>query len=108
MSYDAATNQRPQRPETIGRYRILGEIGVGGMGTVYKAEQDKLGTRQRLKLLAKIADAVQHAHAAAYEHQPQSVGRRDHGVVSKNWLALRQQELHRPHECRAALRRRVD
>ena len=131
-------------PSTIGKYRILSLIGEGGMGSVYKAEQDsprrtvalkvikagvasgrllhrfeieaqilgkldhpgiatiyeagtfgegrgaqpffamefiegrelldyadskKLGTRERLKLLAKIAEAVQHAHQKGVIHR---------------------------------------
>jgi len=39
-------------PETVGGFRLLRELGSGGMGTVYEAEEIASGRRVALKLIA--------------------------------------------------------
>ncbi|KAB2968156.1 MAG: serine/threonine protein kinase, partial [Thermoanaerobaculia bacterium] len=44
-------------PESVGRYRILSEVGRGAMGTVYRAEDPRLGRVVAVKMIAAAAAA---------------------------------------------------
>jgi eukaryotic-like serine/threonine-protein kinase len=71
-----------EQPATIGDFRILREIGRGGMGIVYEAWQVSLDRRVCLKVLppALIADAKA---LARFELETLVAGRLEHpGIVS--------------------------
>jgi eukaryotic-like serine/threonine-protein kinase len=74
----APTNEEKR----LGDFRILHEIGRGGMGVVYEAQQISLGRRVALKVLpfAAVLDARQ---TARFKHEAQAAAQLDHpNIVS--------------------------
>ena len=66
----------------LGDFRLLREVGRGGMGVVYEAEQISLGRRVALKVLpfAAVLDSRQ---IARFKHEAQAAGQLNHpNIVS--------------------------
>src|SRR5271167_197825 len=61
----------------LGDFRLLREVGRGGMGVVYEAEQISLGRRVALKVLpfAAVLDSRQ---IARFKHEAQAAGQLNH------------------------------
>ncbi len=85
MIEQLACRQKPVRlsaiparsPEQLGDYRILREIGRGGMGVVFEAEQVTLGRRVAVKVLPpeKLIDPK---HAKRFEREARTAGQLHH------------------------------
>lgn len=65
------------QPHKLGDYRILREIGRGGMGIVYEAEQESLGRRVALKVLPAHA-LMDPKHLQRFHREARAVARLHH------------------------------
>jgi eukaryotic-like serine/threonine-protein kinase len=66
---------------TLGEYRIIREVGRGGMGIVYEAEQVPLGRRVALKVLPSTASLdPRHRQRFRIEAQAAALSHHEHIV----------------------------
>jgi serine/threonine-protein kinase len=72
------------KAKTIGRYRILGELGRGAMGVVYKAEDPVLDRPLAIKTIVIPADeAERKEYEARFTQEARAAGRLAHpGIVT--------------------------
>ena len=66
--------------ERLGDFRLLREIGRGGMGVVFEAEQDSLHRRVALKVLPKQA-LLDPRHAARFRREAETAARLVHANI---------------------------
>jgi serine/threonine protein kinase len=64
-------------PEQLGEYRILREVGRGGMGIVYEAVQESLGRHVALKLLP-FPTALTPTHLERFRREAKAAARLHH------------------------------
>jgi serine/threonine protein kinase len=75
LNHPVGTGGAP--PEKLGEYRILREVGRGGMGIVYEAEDTTLGRRVALKVLP--AQMVRHPrHLLRFQSEARAAARLHH------------------------------
>jgi serine/threonine-protein kinase len=79
----------PRVGTTIDKYRVMGPLGTGGMGTVYRAQHVFIGKDVALKILKKefqshdqlVRRFLMEARAASMIHHPNIVDVTDFGVT---------------------------
>ena len=89
-SFDASSHTATSKPpafppERIGHYRIVREIGKGGMGVVYEAEQDNPKRTVALKVInAGIASS---SRLARFFHETEVLGKLQHPGIAQIYEA---------------------
>ncbi|MBC8071020.1 MAG: protein kinase, partial [Deltaproteobacteria bacterium] len=81
---EAETTGDPERLPTgasIGRYRVLEVVGIGGMGIVYAAEDPELERRVAVKVLRTRADGDAKAHSQRLLREARAMAKLSHPNV---------------------------
>jgi tetratricopeptide (TPR) repeat protein/tRNA A-37 threonylcarbamoyl transferase component Bud32 len=71
----------PGHPATIGRFRILGKLGQGGMGVVWEAEQDQPRRRVALKVMRRD-HMVDPLHVQMFRREAETLARLRHPSIA--------------------------
>ncbi len=82
---DEVGRPRPYRPDTIGRYRITGVLGEGGMGMVYAAQQDNPQRMVALKVIRP--ELVQPDLLRRFARESEVLGRLQHPGIAQIYEA---------------------
>ena len=88
QTFTVFTPSRPVEaplPAAIGRYRILGLLGQGGMGAVYEAEQEQPRRKVALKVIRSAWAAPELLHR--FELESQALGRLHHPGIAQIYEA---------------------
>jgi WD40 repeat protein/serine/threonine protein kinase len=80
-------------PEHLGDYRIIREVGRGGMGVVYEAEQVSLGRRVALKVLPRHS-LLDPRSLERFRREARAVARLHHTNIVQVFGTGEQEELH--------------
>ena len=78
-------------PETIGPYRIVGQLGEGGIGIVYEAEQQHPRRRVALKVM-KGGPFIGEDHARLLQREAETLARLKHPNIGSIYEAGRTEE----------------
>jgi tRNA A-37 threonylcarbamoyl transferase component Bud32/tetratricopeptide (TPR) repeat protein len=73
----SAANLHEPRLEQLGEYRIIRELGRGGMGIVYEASQESLGRHVALKVIARHG-MLDSKRRQRFQREAQAVARLHH------------------------------
>lgn len=79
------TNEEAPMPERIGGYRVVRELGRGGMGVVYEADQDEPRRRVAVKVIRDVAAGREVSRRFRLESQ--LLGRLQHPGIAQVYEA---------------------
>lgn len=84
-TYWLAVHSRTMHPSSIGRYRIVGVLGEGGMGTVYEAVQEQPQRTVALKVIRP--DYVTPELSRRFARESEVLGRLQHPGIAQVYEA---------------------